>query len=90
MLMAQGYQDITGQIIRGVTSLVGELEDVLGQLVALTDGEATRRMPALRAPAEAPDWKAGLGPQVPGVAVADAMSGQDDIDALLNQFSGGG
>lgn len=90
MLMAQGYQDITGQIIRGVTSLVGELEDVLGQLVALTNGEDTRRMPALRAPAAAPDWQAGLGPQVPGVAVADAMSGQDDIDALLTQFSGGG
>ena len=32
MLMAQGYQDITGQIIRGVIALVGELEAVLGQL----------------------------------------------------------
>lgn len=90
MLLAQGYQDITGQIIRGVTSLVGELEDVLGQLVALTNGEDTRRMPALRAPAAEVDWRAGVGPQVPGVQAADAMSGQDDIDALLNSIAGGG
>jgi chemotaxis protein CheZ len=90
MLMAQGYQDITGQIIRGVTSLVGELEDVLGQLVALTNGEDTRRMPALRVPPEQKDWRGGVGPQVPGTEASDAMSGQDDIDALLNSIAGGG
>ena len=33
LLMAQGYQDITGQIIRSVISLVDELEQVLGKLV---------------------------------------------------------
>src|SRR5882672_1779480 len=84
MLLAQGYQDITGQIIRGVISLVGELEDALGQLVALANGDDTRRMPALKEPAAAPDWRAGVGPQIPGLAAADAVSAQDDIDALLN------
>ena len=36
MLMAQGYQDISGQIIRGVMKLVDELESALGSLVRLS------------------------------------------------------
>jgi chemotaxis protein CheZ len=89
MLMAQGYQDITGQIIRSVISLVGEIEAVLGQLVALSNGEDTRRMPALKLPASASeDWKQGLGPQVPGVGKEAAVGSQDDIDALLASVAG--
>ena len=92
MLMAQGYQDITGQIIRSVISLVGEIEDVLGQLVALSNGEETRRMPALRIPAaDKNGMQSGLGPQIPGVSSpGEAVSGQDDIDALLASMAGGG
>jgi chemotaxis protein CheZ len=91
MLMAQGYQDITGQIIRSVISLVGEIEAVLGQLVAIANGDETRRMPALRLPAQpANDLQKGLGPQVPGVNSAGAsVGGQDDIDALLASMAGG-
>jgi chemotaxis protein CheZ len=92
MLMAQGYQDITGQIIRSVISLVGEIEAVLGQLVALSNGEDTRRMPALRvAGAERGNLQSGMGPQVPGVSSPGAaVGGQDDIDALLASMAGGG
>jgi chemotaxis protein CheZ len=87
MLLAQGYQDLTGQIIRGVIGLVGELEQVLGQLVMLANGEDTRRMPALKLPPA--DASRGAGPQVPGVADAQAVNGQDDIDALLASVAGG-
>ena len=91
MLMAQGYQDITGQIIRSVISLVGEIELVLGQLVALSNGEETRRMPAIRLPAANQNLQQGVGPQVPGVSTsAGAVAGQDDIDALLASMAGGG
>ena len=38
LLMAQGYQDITGQIIRSVIALVDELEQVLGKLVQIAEG----------------------------------------------------
>ena len=38
LLMAQGYQDITGQIIRSVIALVDELERVLGKLVQIAEG----------------------------------------------------
>jgi chemotaxis protein CheZ len=89
MLMAQGYQDLTGQIIRGVISLVGELETMLGQLVRLSNGDETvRAMRTLESPAQ--NLSRGVGPNVPGVAGAPAVSDQDDIDALLNQFAGGG
>lgn len=89
MLMAQGYQDITGQIIRSVIALVGEIEMVLGQLVALSNGEDTRRMPALKLPSPNGSLHSGLGPQVPGLSSAgDAVAGQDDIDALLASMGG--
>ncbi len=91
MLMAQGYQDITGQIIRSVISLVGEIEQVLGQLAEIANGTAsasdTRRMPALKV-AEEKSWQQGLGPQVPGITDASAVAGQDDIDALLASMAG--
>jgi chemotaxis protein CheZ len=96
MLMAQGYQDITGQIIRSVIALVGEIEAVLGQLVALANGEDTRRMPALKPPTDdrsfpRGSFQQGMGPAVPGVATAGAtVGGQDDIDALLASVAGGG
>ena len=91
MLMAQGYQDITGQIIRSVIALVGEIEEVLGQLVALSNGEDTRRMPALKSPAPVATaaWQQGLGPQVPGITDQNAVSDQDDIDALIASMAGG-
>lgn len=87
LLMAQGYQDITGQIIRGVISLVDELENVLGKLVQIAEGnEVTSLVRAL--PAQS-GWERGLGPQVGGIASGDAVSGQDDIDALLSQMAAG-
>ncbi len=36
VLMAQGYQDLSGQIIRGVMKLVSELETALVDLVRLS------------------------------------------------------
>lgn len=85
MLMAQGYQDLTGQIIRGVISLVGELETMLGQLVRLSNGDQTMR--SLRAlPAAAQDLQRGVGPAVPGVQEGTSLADQDDIDALLTKF----
>jgi chemotaxis protein CheZ len=87
LLMAQGYQDITGQIIRSVISLVDELEQVLGKLVEIADGNEVTTV--VRAVREQPNWERGLGPQVAGLESTDAVSGQDDIDALLSQMAAG-
>ncbi len=87
LLMAQGYQDITGQIIRSVIALVDELERVLGKLVQIAEGvEVTSLVRSLPTPA---NWEQGLGPQVTGIANGDAVAGQDDIDALLSQMAAG-
>ena len=91
MLLAQGYQDLSGQIISSVITLVIELERVLGQLVALASGEDTRRMPALKLEQTRPqpDHLTASGPQVPGVSQGQVVDSQDDIDALLASVAGG-
>lgn len=87
MLMAQGYQDLTGQIIRGVISLVGELENVLGELVRLSNGDETMRTVRMLTLPEQ-NLQRGIGPAVPGVSDAGSVGDQDDIDALLSKFGG--
>jgi len=91
MLLAQGYQDLSGQIINAVIRLVIELESVLGQLVSLVDSGDTRRMPALKLDPLSDEslLRRGSGPQVPGVAQSAYVDGQDDIDALLASVAGG-
>jgi chemotaxis protein CheZ len=88
MLLAQGYQDLTGQITRGVIALVGELESVLGDLVRLSNGDESMR-PIRALPSPERDLSRGVGPSVPGVQEGGSVSDQDDIDALLTKFAGG-
>ena len=77
VLLTQGYQDLTGQIIRGVMQLVAELESALSELTRLS-GAAT-------APAQAATPAArGHGPAVPGVTEGTFAAGQQDVDALLS------
>lgn len=77
VLLAQGYQDLTGQIIRGVMQLVGELELSLAELKRISgiEPDAAREEAS---PSEA------HGPAVPGVTGGDVASGQQDVDALLS------
>lgn len=79
VLLAQGYQDLTGQIIRGVMKLVAELETALVNLVRLS-----RTAPGAMAPAEpAENVSRGFGPAVPGIDNGPSVSGQSDVDSLL-------
>lgn len=80
VLMAQGYQDLSGQIIRGVMKLVSELETALVDLVRLSR-TGPHAMPAL-APAKETVSR-GFGPAVPGVDNGPSVSGQSDVDSLL-------
>jgi chemotaxis protein CheZ len=79
VVLAQGYQDLTGQIIRGVITLVTELERALAELVRLSGG-AVRESPAA---AQEPSDSRGHGPAVPGVS-HNTVSDQEDVDALLS------
>ncbi|HKE93595.1 MAG TPA: protein phosphatase CheZ [Povalibacter sp.] len=78
VLLTQGYQDLSGQIIRGVMKLVGELETALVELVRLSKGGPKASHSTVD------DKVRGFGPAVPGIDHGPAVSGQQDVDALLS------
>jgi len=80
VLMAQGFQDLTGQIIRRVITLVEELERNLVQLVRIS---GQNLLPEQRAEVKGPVGVSG--PPVPGLDV-DTVSGQDEVDDLLSSL----
>ena len=75
VLLAQGYQDLTGQIIRSVMKLVEELEASLTELSRLS-GDVVEHASM--------GENSGHGPAVPGVTKGEIASGQTDVDALLS------
>jgi len=83
VLLAQGYQDLTGQIIRGVMTLVSEVETTLAELTRLARGE-----PATDASlAPAGEGRRDVGPVVPGVNPQVAVvSDQQGVDDLLSDL----
>jgi chemotaxis protein CheZ len=81
VLLAQGYQDLSGQIIRGVMKLVGELEIALGDLVRLSGG-----VEQVSAGSSSAMLARGFGPVVPGVSHGAHVDGQRDVDALLSDL----
>jgi chemotaxis protein CheZ len=78
VLLAQGYQDLSGQIIRGVMKLVAELELALSDLVRISNGGQAKLAPL------SDETRRGFGPAVPGINNGPAVSGQQDVDALLS------
>ena len=76
VLLAQGYQDLTGQIIRGVMKLVTELEIALVDLVRLSRSRGSRLV--------SDETRRGFGPPIPGINSGPSVSGQQDVDALLS------
>ncbi len=82
VLLAQGYQDLTGQIIRGVMKLVDELEVALTHMVRISGGGQA----APRSAETNPDNSRGFGPVVPGVEHGVTVGGQTDVDALLSDL----
>jgi chemotaxis protein CheZ len=77
VLLAQGYQDLTGQVIRSVIKLVDELERTLGSLTRLS-GDIVEHATL----GENPD--AGHGPVVPGLTRGELATAQTDVDELLS------
>ena len=82
VLLAQEYQDLTGQIIKKVISLVEEVENKLVGLIQMTGAPQVEKKAA---PAGS-DASSLDGPPVPGLAHADTVSGQDEVDDLLSSL----
>ena len=86
VMMAQGFQDLTGQIIRRVITLVTEVEDNLVELIRLS-GDAEAGMQNSGDAETTEDMMQGIGPQVPGVSDdGGSVSGQDEVDDLLSSL----
>jgi len=83
VLMAQDYQDITGQIIRRVIGLVQEVE---GNLVGLVRITGQKFSATVEKKEEEDDKIKAVGPAVPGVDTSDVVSNQDDVDDLLSSL----
>ena len=77
ILMAQEYQDITGQIIKKVIGLVQDVEDNLVKLIKITGLKTSSHERAI-------DNCMASGPHVPGIDDQVVhIGGQDDVDDLL-------
>jgi chemotaxis protein CheZ len=69
IMLAQDFQDLSGQVIKKVVAIIGHTEDQLGRMLA--EGEGAAAAPLQPTPTL-------QGPQVPEKAVAQA-----DVDDLL-------
>lgn len=81
VLMAQDFQDLTGQIIHRVIDLVEDVENNLVGLIKVAGQKTT-----------APTYKTEhaditpTGPAVPGLDDSGRVSGQDEVDDLLSSL----
>lgn len=87
ILLAQDFQDLTGQVIQKVTTLVKEVEENLLSLVVMAShvDQMTGTVHELTAYEETSPEK-GEGPQMRAEERADVVSGQDDVDDLLSSL----
>ncbi|BDF94998.1 protein phosphatase CheZ [Pseudoalteromonas haloplanktis] len=90
VLMAQDFQDLTGQVIRRVIELVREVEDSLIHLLTAF-GSQDDRETKIVAPAieKMPAENKIAGPEGPIIdkeSRDDVVSGQDDVDDLLSSL----
>lgn len=94
IIMAQEYQDLTGQLIKRVIGLVKDVESSLvnlvrmaGQVEAITGIKAPEGESAEAAEKKAKERSsAGEGPQIHPENRPDVVSGQDDVDDLLSSL----
>lgn len=90
IMLAQDFQDLTGQVIKRVIQLVKEVEDNLVNLVAMAS--TIDQITGAKHELPQKDMKANqadIGPEGPIMnpeAREDVVSGQDDVDALLSSL----
>jgi chemotaxis protein CheZ len=84
VLMAQGYQDLTGQVIRRVIELVKEVEDNLVHMLTVF-GEPEVDENSNKSDKKS-DKEVAEGPIIDADSRDDVVSGQDDVDDLLSSL----
>ncbi len=88
VVMAQDFQDLTGQIIERVITLVDDMERSLVDLIRISgQNMATQEVVGGEKEKTKEDHLKGVGPAVPGVDEASGLvSGQDEVDDLLSSL----
>ena len=85
ILLAQDYQDLTGQVIQRVTGLVRDLESSLVRLVQVAGAvDSITGMVHDTTPDEVSAFE-GVGPQI-DTTKEDVVANQDDVDELLSSL----
>lgn len=82
ILMAQDFQDLTGQIIRRVITLVNEVEDRLVQILTAFGSQQLEETPDNKNKASTE----AEGPILNAEERTDAVSSQDEVDDLLSSL----
>ena len=77
IMMAQDYQDLTGQMIKQVTTMVQEIEGKLVTLVAITGAKISDNKEHNK------DGTMSHGPQLASANKEEVASNQDEVDDLL-------
>lgn len=85
ILLAQDFQDLTGQVIQRVTGLVKEVEENLVNLVKMA-GKVDQITGTVYVAEQKQADIAGEGPQMKTEQREDVVSGQDDVDDLLSSL----
>jgi chemotaxis protein CheZ len=83
VLMAQDFQDITGQVIRRVIQLVEDVEKNLIELLKLFGDDAKK---VAKQEPKAADKNQAEGPIIDADKRDDVVHGQDDVDDLLSSL----
>jgi len=87
VLMAQDFQDITGQVIYKVIKLVEDIESSLVNLVKIASEHVGVGAVSNKKQEKDKDKSNLDGPVVPGVAdMSETVTGQDEVDDLLSSL----
>lgn len=88
VLMAQGYQDLTGQVIRRVIQLVKEVEDSLVNMLTVFGEPETelKKVVGKVDKSKKADASEAEGPIIDAAERDDVVQGQDDVDDLLSSL----
>jgi chemotaxis protein CheZ len=82
ILMAQAFQDLTGQIISRVINLVEELEKSLVEMIRITG----HKIIAEKGVGDKSSKTKLDGPQIPALHNTEAVAGQDEVDDILSSL----
>ncbi|KPD24709.1 MULTISPECIES: protein phosphatase CheZ [Idiomarina] len=86
VLMAQDYQDITGQVIRRVIQLVEDVEKNLIELLKIFGKEEARREAEKAESSKQKSASEAEGPIIDADKRDDVVGGQDEVDDLLSSL----